>query len=71
MMNIKFFIYSFWYFFFFTSFDVRRPIQNRLSIMDFQQKSKMAAQITAVSLPKRGLSGTIFRDRNAQKIVYE
>ena len=69
MMKIKFSINLFLSKFF-SSFDVRGPIQKRLTIMDFQTEIKDGCPDDAtIRLPKRRLE-TIFRDRNAQKIVY-
>ena len=69
MMKIKFSINLFLSKFF-SSFDVRGPIQKRLTIMDFQSEIKDGCPDDAtIRLPKRRLE-TIFRDRKAQKIVY-
>ena len=69
MMKIKFSINLFLSKFF-SSFDVRGPIQKRLTIMDFQTEIKDGCPDDAtIRLPKRRLE-TIFRDRKAQKIVY-
>ena len=69
MMKIKFSINLFLSKFF-SSFDVRGPIQKRLTIMDFQTEIKDGCPDDAtIRLSKRRLE-TIFRDRKAQKIVY-
>ena len=69
MMKIKFSINLFLSKFF-SSFDVRGPIHKRLPIMDFQTEIKDGCpDDAAVRLPKRRLE-SIFRDWNAQKIVY-